>query len=93
MDDRYSEWHDWAGAAWALVVWAAHFSALWGASSVWPGQPAARWAALAVTAVALGALAWLWRARRIRTPRSIAGLAVAFSGISIVLGAVPAAVG
>lgn len=92
MDDRFTETTDWPGAGWALAVWAAHFSALWGASSVFPAQSAARWLALAATLAAYGALALLWR-RRATGRRSVIALAVGLSAAAIAFGALPALVG
>lgn len=92
MTGRYSEPVDWAAAAWALAIWAAHFSALWGASSIWPDQPAARLAALAATVAAAAALAWLWRRRGIG-PRSVPAVAIGLSAVSIAFGAMAAIVG
>lgn len=92
MDDRFTETTDWPGAGWALAVWAAHFSALWGASSVFPAEAAARWLALAATLAAFGALAVLWR-RRSRGRTSIVALAIGLSAAAIAFGAMPALIG
>lgn len=93
MKQHYSETTDWAGAAWALTVWAAHFTLLWTASSIWPGEAAARWAALVVTVAALGALAILWRTR-VGGPRfSIPALGIAMAAAAIFFGSLPALVG
>ncbi|MFD1786166.1 hypothetical protein ACFSC3_01140 [Sphingomonas floccifaciens] len=97
MPGPYSETTDWQGTAWAFAIWAAHFSLLWGASSVFPDQPPARWIALAGTLVAIGGLAILWRVR-IRAkgdPRDsrILTLATGVSALAVLFGALPALVG
>ena len=92
MNDRFRETIDWPGAGWALAVWAAHFSVLWGASVVFPAQPAARWLALAATLAAFGALAWLWR-RRAPRRTSVVALAIGLASAAIVFGAMPALIG
>ncbi|MCL6250475.1 hypothetical protein M3P36_05380 [Altererythrobacter sp. KTW20L] len=66
-----------------LVLWAAHFVAVYGIASVWPGQALAGWLVLAVTLAALALDLWLarralaWRARaQDEFDRWLAGLAV-----------------
>lgn len=93
MSDRFSEQVDWIGAAFALAVWLAHFTLLWGASIVFPDQAAARWIALGVTIAALAGLAWLWFARRIALAPSVPALGVAMATLAILFGAVPPIVG
>ena len=93
MSGPFSETHDWRGAAWAFAIWAAHFSALWTASSVFPGSPIARWIALAATLAAGGALAMLWRRRRIGGQGSILLASIALSAFAILFGATPALIG
>ncbi len=45
-----------------LIVWAAHFVAIYAIGSVFPGQANARWLVLAATVAAIGGnLAILWR--------------------------------
>ena len=44
-----------------LVVWTAHFFGLYLIASIWLAAPTARWAALAYTAVCLGADLWILR--------------------------------
>lgn len=56
MTERFTETTDWRGASWAFAVWAAHFSVLWGASSMFPGIANARWIALFATLAALAKL-------------------------------------
>lgn len=84
-----------------MVIWSAHFFALWTASSVWPDRPAARIAAALATLAALAALAWL----TVRTWRSDTGgpdagwirrvglLACAVAAVSILWQSLPAAIG
>lgn len=93
MHDRYSEPLDWTSVGLALVVWAAHFSVLWGASSVFPGLAAARWIALVATIVAAVALGWLWRSRAGRGPRSVPQASIGLSAAAIAFGAMPALIG
>lgn len=93
MSGPFSETTDWRGPVWALAIWAAHFSVLWTASSVFPGSPAARWIALAATLAACGALAFLWRERRTGGRGSILLASIALSALAILFGAAPALIG
>jgi low temperature requirement protein LtrA len=93
MDERYSEQVNWKAVALALAIWAAHFSVLWGASSIFPGLPAARWIALFATIAAAGALALLWRSVGRREPDSIPRLSIGLASAAIAYGALPALVG
>lgn len=90
---RFDNEQDWFTVTAAMAVWAAHFMLLWSASVVFPGQLAARWIALALTAAAAGALAWLWyRARR--APRtSAAALALGIAAAGVAFGVAPALLG
>lgn len=93
MTDPYAEQTDWAGAAWALTIWAVHFTLLWSASSVWPDQAAARWAALIVTVLAAAALFVLWR-RRVRSLRpSVPALGIGMAAAAILFGTLPPIIG
>jgi len=73
-----------------LIVWAAHFFALYGIASVFPGLPVARWLTLAVTVPALAAdgaiLVHALRGRSSddRLDRWIAGLASLGAALSVV---------
>lgn len=90
---EFRETTDWIGAAWAFCVWAVHFSVLWGASSIFPGDGAARLVALAATLAAFGVLALLWRARsRSGTGRTFA-LSIGIAAVAILFGSLPAAIG
>lgn len=93
MAEKFSDTTDWGGAARAFAIWAAHFSALWTASSVVPGSAAARWIALAATFGACGALAWLWRKRRTSGHDPILTASIALSAFAILFGATPALIG
>lgn len=94
MDDtNFHEPVDWGAVALAFVVWAAHFSVLWGASSALPGTPTARWIALAATIAGLTVLAELWRSRSDRGAQAIPRLAHSLAGVAMVLGALPALIG
>lgn len=44
-----------------LIVWAAHFFAVYGIASLFPGTSAARWLTIAATVAAAAAAAWLLR--------------------------------
>lgn len=48
-----------------LLIWAAHFFALYAAASLFPGTDTAWYLTLLLTVVATGAASWLlWRTRR-----------------------------
>ena len=93
MDKRFSEPVDWLAVNLAFAVWAAHFSVLWGASVALPGEPGARWIALAATLAGGGALAWFWRIRSDRGPQEMPRLSYALAGIAMIFGALPALFG
>lgn len=93
MADRFTNEQDWMNATLALVVWAAHFSLLWAASVVFPGQPAARWLALAFTVAAAAALAWLWRRAQAKSLFSVPGLGIGIAGAGVAFDAIPALIG
>lgn len=76
-----------------LVVWTAHFFAVYGAGSLFPGQPIARWLTLAITVVAASVAAWLcWRCSRAARrqeegddfSRWMAGLSAFGSGLAVI---------
>ena len=93
MSGQFTDPVDWQGAGWALVVWLAHFTLLWGASSVFPHEAAARWLALAGTIAACAVLVLLWRMRGVSTVRSVPGLGIALAAVAILFGAMPALIG
>ncbi len=60
----------WLFALGGLLVWTAHFFAIYIAASLFPGEQLAVWLTLALTVAALAAVGWLgagaWRAWQIR---------------------------
>ena len=84
---------DWLTPVLALALWAAHFSLLWAASSVFPDQAAARWIAIILTVVALASLWWIWRRAGHVAVTSIPGLGIALAGAGIAFGVLPAIIG
>lgn len=90
MDRGFHNRHDWRTMTVALAVWAAHFSLLWAASVVFPGAPAARWIALAVTLAAAAALVWLARRGGVASPVSAAGLGIGIAAAGVAFGSLPA---
>lgn len=93
MKTDYSEPVDWKAVTLAFVVWAAHFSILWGANSIFPDAPISRWIALAVTLAALAALAWIVIMGVRGGPRTVPRLAGMVAGLSVLFGALPALIG
>ncbi|MGB3378050.1 hypothetical protein [Allopontixanthobacter sediminis] len=77
----------------ALAIWAAHFSLVWAASSIFPDMPAARWIAVLLTIAALAGLVWLWRRSGVRSPTSIPGLGIAIAAAGIAFDLLPALFG
>ena len=77
----------------SLSVWAAHFTALWSVSSIFPEQALARWLAVALTIAAFAALYGIARSRPVRTVFSIPGLGLALSGVAAAFTALPALIG
>lgn len=92
MRDTFVNTLDWRTIVAALTIWAAHFMALWSFSSIFPGQPLARWLAAGLTVLAIAALAWLWRRKGVAL-RSIPGLGLAISVVSVLFSSLPALVG
>lgn len=84
---------DWVTPTLALVVWAAHFSLLWAASSILPDQLAARWIAALLTAFAMAVLVWLWRRSGARSALSIPGLGIAIAAAGVLFDLLPAIIG
>lgn len=93
MSKDFSNKQDWFTATLAFVVWFAHFNLLWAASSIFPGQPLARWIALILTIAAATALFWLWRRADVRTIVSVPGLGIAFAAVASAFTAAVALVG
>ncbi len=75
----------------AFAVWSAHFIVAYGAVLIFPGQPIARWVAIAAMFAAMGALT-LWIVLHRPFPR-LALAAVGLALAAIVLGTFPAIVG
>ena len=93
MPSDFHTRHDWRTLIMALVIWSAHFTAGWTISIIFPGQPAARWIALALSVLAFAALYLLW-SRKARPPvRSVAGLGIAISAVGVAFDTMPAIVG
>jgi len=90
---EFTNRHDWFTISLALSIWAAHFMLLWSASSIFPGQAAARWAALALTVLAFGALWQVRRLRKISGFRSVEGLGVGIATVAVAFTAMPAMIG
>jgi hypothetical protein len=77
----------------ALAIWAAHFSLLWAASSVFPDLPLARWIAVCVTLLAAAGLGWLWKRGGVRSVKSIPGLGIAIAAAGVTFDLLPALFG
>lgn len=77
----------------ALIIWAAHFSLLWAASSIFPGQAAARWLALLLTIAAAAALVWLWRWGQVQSLASVPGLGIGLAAVGVAFDMLPAVFG
>ena len=90
MTRNYRNRTDWLTPALALSVWAAHFFLLWAGSSIFPGQPAARWIAAVLTVMVGGTLYWLWRRSQNRSSTSTSGLGLAIAALGVSYGFVPA---
>jgi hypothetical protein len=89
----------WAILLGGLTVWAAHFFALYAIASILPGQPEARWLALAATVPAIladGLLVWraaAWMRATDQLHRSIgqiSAVGAALSLIAVIWQALPA---
>lgn len=93
MRDSFSDPVDWKGVALCFVLWLAHFTVLWGASSVFPGGAEARWIALAATIVVIAALAGVLRCGAARTGSKVTRLAIALAVAAVLFGVLPAAIG
>lgn len=90
MAERFDNQLDWFALIGAFAIWSAHFMLAWTISSVFPGQDIVLWLTLALTVVALGGLAWLWRAREVAGIRSVAGLAIALAAVATLYDFLPA---
>lgn len=92
MSDRFENQLDWVALGGAFAIWAAHFMLAWSIVSIFPGKPIVVWLTLALTAVALGALASIWRKRAVASIRSVPGLAIAVAGIAVLYVFLPAVI-
>lgn len=93
MPDDFRNRHDWLAPTLALSIWAAHFMLLWSASSVFPGQPAARWIAAALTVAAIVALRFVRQRRGVTRLHSVEGLGIGIATVAVAYTALPAIVG
>ena len=84
---------DWLTPVLALALWAAHFSLLWAASSIFPDQAVARWIAVVLTVAAFALLWWLWVRGGRASVTSIPGLGIVLAGAGVAFGVLPAIVG
>jgi hypothetical protein len=89
----------WAILLGGLVVWAAHFFALYSIASILPGRPEARWLVLAATVPAIladGLIVWRAAARTgaadqlHRSIGQISAVGAALSLIAVIWQALPA---
>jgi hypothetical protein len=90
MRDEFVNKLDWFTLAAAFAIWAAHFMLAWTISSVLPGERIVLWLTVALTAIALGLLALLWRRRRVVRIRSVPGLAIAMATLAVLFDFAPA---
>ena len=91
-DEPLDRPQSWRTGLLALVVWAAHFVAVYAAGLIFPGQPVVRWLALAAMLAALGALAWLWL--RDGSERTALGtISILLAGLFVVYDTLPALLG
>lgn len=84
---------DWRTATIALAIWTVQFMAKWGASVAFPDAAPGRVIGILLSAAGLAALAWLWRARQVRSPWSTAGLAVMIAALATIFDTLPAILG
>lgn len=84
---------DWTAVVAALVIWTAQFMAKWAASVIFPDAAPGRIIGLLLSLAGLAALAWLWRARRVRSLWTTAGLAIAIAALATLFDTLPALFG
>lgn len=89
----FSNRTDWGAVVIALAIWTVQFMAKWGASIVFPGAAAGRIIGALLSLAGLAALVWLWRARRVRSPSSVAGLGIAIAALATIYDTLPALIG
>lgn len=93
MEKGFRNRSDWWTLIAALMVWTAHFGAVWGASIIFPGQAIARWLALVFTIAAGAALAGLWLRAGKPGITSVGGISLAIAAGATAFDAMPALVG
>ncbi len=84
---------DWIAVVAALTIWTAQFMAKWAASVIFPDAAPGRIIGLLLSLAGLAALAWLWRARRVRSLWTTAGLAIAIAALATLFDTLPALFG
>jgi len=90
MRDDFLNELDWFTITAAFTIWSVHFMLGWTVSVVFPGQSIVLWLGVAATIAALALLAWLWRARRVSSLRSVPGLAIGFATLGTIFDSMPA---
>jgi len=90
---RCSNRTDWIAVVAAFAIWTAQFMAKWAASVIFPDAAPGRILGIVLSLGGLAALAWLWRARRVETVRSVAGLAIGIAGLATVFDTLPVLIG
>jgi len=84
---------DWIAVVTALTIWTGQFMAKWAASVIFPDAAPSRVIGLLFSLAGLAALAWLWRARRVRSLWTTAGLAIAIAALATLFDTLPALFG
>jgi len=90
VEKGFTNRRDWLTLTLAMTVWLGHFTLLWIASIVFPTHPAARWIAVAVTAIAAGALFSLWRRSDAGSIFTVPGLGIAIASAGVAYDLLPA---
>jgi hypothetical protein len=90
MESGFTNRRDWLTLTLAMSVWLAHFTLLWLASIALPTHHAARWIAVALTAVAAGALFYLWRRSGTGSIFTVPGLGLTFASGGVAYNMLPA---
>lgn len=84
---------DWPAAVAALTIWTVQLMAKWAASVIFPDAPPGRIIGVLVSLAGLAALVWLWRARRVRSLWTTAGLAIAIAALATFYDTLPPLLG
>lgn len=90
MDQGFHNKQDWRTVALALSIWAAHFTAVWAASIIFPGQPLAYWLSISFSLAAFAALFLAWSHAGRPGLFSAAGLTLAIAVLGTIFDAMPA---